>query len=199
MHASWSSTLHQLGQTGRSVGELHYAGIIDSRSEVGHVVAMQGNKGQSFLWSEDGLFVSPLFKDSRESPQGWGAKEEFGADWTNISLYDECFGGMMARQDDGVVRYLFGRNGCQVVRVEGLETVKRLDAGTVTLANTNPKRERGPAASLSPNRPSELRVPDVRGRFPAFKVDGDAVEWKDLPRREIKVGDQISEGHVDCS
>ena len=190
VHASWSSTLHQFGQTGRSVGELHYAGIIDSRSEVGHVVAMQGNKGQSFLWSEDGLFVSPLFKDSRESPQGWGAKEEFGADWTNISLYDECFGGMVARQDDGVVRYLFGRNGCQVVRVEGLESVKRLDAGTVTLANTNPKRQREPAASLSPNRPSELRVPDVRGRFPAFKVDGDAVEWKDLPRREIKVGDQ---------
>jgi len=57
VHASWSSTLHQVGQTGRSVGELHYAGIIDSRSDVGHVVAMQGNKGQAFLWSEDGLFL----------------------------------------------------------------------------------------------------------------------------------------------
>ncbi len=199
VHASWSSTLHQPGQTGRSVGELHYAGIIDSRSEVGHVVAMQGNKGQSFLWSEDGLFVSPLFKDSRESPQGWGGKEDFGADWTNISLYDEPFGGMMARQDDGVVRYMFGRNGCQVVRVEGLESVRRFDAGTVTLTESNPKPERGP--DTSPNSPpdpslarqaSPLRVPNVRGRFPAFKVDGDPVEWKDIARHQIKVGDDVA-------
>lgn len=199
VHASWSSTLHRLGQTGRSVGELHYAGIVDSRSDVGHVVAMQGNKGQSFLWSEDGLFVTPLFKDSRESPQGWGSKEEFGADWTNISLYEEPFGGMMARQDDGVVRYLFGRNGCQVVRVEGLESVRRFDAGTVTLTENNPKRERGPDAlpSSPPADPSlarragPLRVTNVRGRFPAFKVDGDPLEWKDIARHEIKIGDDV--------
>ncbi|MBC7821461.1 MAG: hypothetical protein IAG10_31625, partial [Planctomycetaceae bacterium] len=198
VHASWSSTLHQLGQTGRSVGELHYAGIIDSRSEVGHVVAMQGNKGQSFLWSEDGLFVSPLFKDSRESPKGWGGKEEFGADWTNISLYDECFGGMMARQDDGVVRYLFGRNGCQVVRVEGLEAIRRFDAGVATLAkNVGRAVEKpgqvtdGPRSSERGDEAGPLRVPNVRGRYPAFIVDGDPVEWQKIARHEIKVGDNV--------
>ena len=198
VHASWSSTLHQLGQTGCSVGELHYAGIIDSRSDVGHVVAMQGNKGQSFLWSEDGLFVSPLFKDSRESPQGWGGKEEFGADWTNISLYDECFGGMMARQDDGVVRYLFGRNGCQVVRVEGLELVKRFDAGVATLAKSvgrvveKPGQVTvGPRSGEGGDEAGPLRVPNVRGRYPAFKVDGDSVEWQKIARHEIKVADKV--------
>ncbi|MFO0825118.1 MAG: hypothetical protein U0792_18685 [Gemmataceae bacterium] len=187
VHASWSSTPgYKPGQTGRSVGELHYAGVIRTNGEIGHVVAMQGNYGQSFVWSEDGLFVTTLFKDTRQNPKGWGAKEEVGADWTDITLMGEPFGGMWCRQDDGKVRYLFGRNGCQVVRVEGLDAVKRFDAGTVEL--------KGPAtgggAALKADAPEKvLRVPDLTGRFPAFQADGDAAEWKDIPRREIKVGD----------
>lgn len=189
VHASWSSTPGYIpGQTGRSIGELHFAGIVEANKDLGHVVAIQGNYGQSFLWSGDGLFVTPLFKDSRLNPKGWGAKEEFGADWTDVSMYGECFGGMIARQDDGKVRYLFGRTGCQVVRVEGLEAVKRFDAGTVEL--------KGPTATGKPAPKPDpvdrtLRVPNVKGRYPAFKVDGDPVEWKDVPRREIKVGDDL--------
>ena len=189
VHASWSSMPgYTPGQTGRSIGELHFAGVIEANKDLGHVVAIQGNYGQSFLWSEDGLFVTPLFKDSRLNPKGWGGKEEFGSDWTDVSMYGECFGGMIARQDDGKVRYMFGRNGCHVVRVEGLEAVKRFDAGTVEL--------KGPTATGKPAPKPDpadrtLRVPNVKGRFPAFKVDGDSVEWKDVPRREIKVGDDV--------
>ncbi len=189
VHASWSSVPgYTPGQTGRSIGELHFAGVVEANKNLGHVVAIQGNYGQSFLWSEDGLFVAPLFKDSRQNPQGWGAKEEVGADWTEVSMYGECFGGMMAKQDDGTVRYLFGRNGCHVVRVEGLETVKRFDAGTVKLE--------GPTATGKPAPQPDavervLHVPNVKGRFPTFKADGDATEWKDIPRRQIKVGDDV--------
>jgi len=189
VHASWSSTPgYTPGQTGRSIGELHFAGVIDSKSDIGHVVAIQGNDGQSFVWSEDGLFVTTLFKGRRQNPKGWGEKEEFGADWTDVSLYEECFGGMVCRQDDGKVRYLFGRCACHVVRVEGLEAVKRFDAGTVEL--------KGPTATGKPAPQSDapdqvLRVPDVTGLHPPFKVDGDPTEWKSVPRREIKVGDEV--------
>jgi len=189
VHASWSSTPgYAPGQTGRSIGELHFAGVIDSKSDIGHVVAIQGNSGQSFVWSEDGLFVTALFKDRRQNPKGWGAKEEFGADWTDVSMYEECFGGMVCRQDDGKVRYLFGRCACHVVRVEGLEAVERFDAGAVEL--------KGPTATGKPAPKPDpvdrtLRVPNVKGRFPAFKADGDPVEWKGVPRREIKVGDAV--------
>ncbi|VTT97609.1 nhl repeat containing protein : NHL repeat containing protein OS=Rhodopirellula sallentina SM41 GN=RSSM_02734 PE=4 SV=1 [Gemmataceae bacterium] len=188
VHASWSSAPgYRPGQTGRSVGELHYAGVVDTRADIGSVVAMQGNYGQSFVWSGDGLFVTPLFKDSRRSPKGWGAKEEVGADWTDVTMMGECFGGMWCRQDDGKVRYLFGRNGCQVVRVEGLDAVKRFDAGTVEL--------KGPTAAGVAAKPEPadrvLPVPDATGRFPAFRADGDPAEWKNVPRREVKVGDDV--------
>jgi len=189
VHASWSSTPgYTPGQTGRSVGELHYAGVVDAKGDIGHVIAMQGNYGQSFVWTGDGLFVTPLFKDSRQNPKGWGAKEEFGADWTDASMYGECFGGMVCRQDDGKVRYLFGRNGCQVVRVEGLDAVRRFDAGTVELKGPTA----GGVAAPKEDAPDRvLRVPDATGRFPAFKADGDPAEWKGIARREIKVGDEV--------
>ena len=99
VHASWSSVPgYKPGQTGRSVGELHYAGVVETKGDLGPVVAMQGNYGQAFVWSGDGLFVTPLFKDSRLNPKGWGATEEFGADWTDVSLYGEPFGGMRPRR-----------------------------------------------------------------------------------------------------
>jgi hypothetical protein len=83
---------------------------------------------------------------------------------------------------------LFGRNACHVVRVEGLEVVRRFDAGTVEL--------KGPTAgggAVPKADPPErvLRVPDATGRFPAFKADGDPAEWKDFPRREVRVGDDV--------
>jgi len=188
VHASWQSAIAKPGQTGRTVGELFIAGSADTGGEIGHVVCPQGNQGQSFLLSEDGLFVGTLFKDTRQNPKGWGAKEEFGADWSDITLMSECFGGWFGRQGDGKVRYMFGRNGCHVVRVEGLDAVKRFDAGAVEL--------KGPTAAGKPALKADpvdrvLRVPNVKGRFPAFKVDGDVAEWKDVPRREIKVGDDI--------
>lgn len=189
VHASWSSTPgYTPGQTGRSIGELHFAGVVDSQSDIGHVVAIQGNYGQSFVWSEDGLFVTPLFKDSRQNPQGWGAKEEFGADWTDVSMYGECFGGMVCRQDDGKVRYLFGRNACHVVRVEGLEDVQRFDAGTVELKGPTATGRHAPRADAADR---VLRVPDVTGLHPPFTVDGNPLEWTGVPRREIIVGDEV--------
>jgi hypothetical protein len=190
VHASWSSTPgYTPGQTGRSIGEVHFAGVVDSRSEVGSVIALQGNYGQSFVWSEDGVFVTPLFKDSRQNPKGYGAKEERGADWTDVTMYGECFGGMWCRQDDGQVRYLFGRNACHVVRVEGLEAIKRFDAGLVKLE--------GPTASGQPITksdadPRRLEVRNVSGQFPPLKVDGEIADWKGVKRHEIKVGDETA-------
>jgi RNA polymerase sigma factor (sigma-70 family) len=186
VHASWQAAIAKPGQTGRTAGELFVAGSADTNGELGHVLCTQGNQGQAFLLSEDGLFVHALYKDTRQNPKGRGAKEEFGADWSENTLYSECFGGWFGRQSDGKVRHMFGNTGCQVVRIEGLEAVKRFDAGTVELrgpvANGTPAAKEPPAERL-------LNIPNVRGRFPAFKADGDPAEWSGIPRREIKVGD----------
>jgi len=189
VHASWSSTLYTPGQTGRTIGENFFSGVIDSRGELGHVFAVHGNYGQAFVFSEDGLFVTPLWRDARDKPQGKGDKEVRGADWTNVTMDQEAFGGWFGRQDDGVVRYLHGHTAAHVVRVEGLEQVKRFDAGTLTLSG---KAGAGAApAAASPAAQPVLKIPNVRGAFPAFKPDGDASEWKKIPRHEIRSGDEV--------
>ncbi len=189
VHASWSSSLYAPGQTGRSIGENFFAGIVESGGEMGHVFAVHGNYGQAFLFSEDGLFVTPLFRDPRERPQGKGETEIRGADWTNVTMDQEAFGGWFGRQDDGVVRYLHGHTAAHVVRLEELEKVARFDAGTVPVRGAG-----GAAAAENPKtetRNAPWKIPSVRGAFPAFVADGDAGEWKDIPRREIRVGESV--------
>ncbi len=195
VHASWSSTLYAPGQTGRTIGENFFSGIADSGGEIGHVIAAHGNKGQAFILSEDGLFVTTLFRDTREAPQGQGATESRGADWTKVTMNEEAFGGWFGRQDDGKLRYLFGHTAAHVVQVNGLEKVKRFDAGHVRLAA---RSSRGEEAQTSPRKDQSLvtsaatrMIPNVRGAFPGFKADGDASEWKEISRQEIKLGDTV--------
>lgn len=118
---------------GRTAGEQFIAGVADIGGELGSVLAYQGNYGQAFLFTEDGLFLSTLFKDVRTPHRDWGATMTKGQDMTDITMHQEPFGGWFGRQDDGVVRYLFGRNECVVVQVHGLDAVHRFDAGWVTL------------------------------------------------------------------
>ena len=195
VHASWNSTLYTPGQTGRTIGENFFAGIAPSGGEIGHVFATHGNKGQAFVFNEDGLFITTLLRDPREAPQGQGATEVRGADWTKVTMNEEAFGGWFGRQDDGKLRYLFGHTAAHVVQVNGLDAVKRFDAGRVKLDSLGNRREKALTSAqndqslVTPAPP--LRIPNVRGAFPAFKADGDASEWKEIPRREIKLGDTV--------
>ncbi len=110
---------------GETSGEQFISGIADMGGEIGSLMAFQANYGQAFLFSEDGLYVSRLFRDARTPHDGWGATMEKGLDWTNITMEQEPFGGWFGRQDDGVVRYQFGRNECVVAQVHGLERIVR--------------------------------------------------------------------------
>lgn len=189
VQGSHRSTLYTPGQTGRTIGELLWAGIADSGGEIGHVIAVQGNKGQAFLFSEDGLFVSTLFRDVREEPQGRGDREIKGADWTNITLHEEPFNGWFGRQSDGVHRYLFGNTAALVTRIEGLDKVTRIKPITVRISGP-----RGGAtnAAVSPiTQERSIKVPFIGNREPAFRCNGDPADWADIPRHAIKQGDKV--------
>lgn len=188
VHASWSSTLYQPGDTGRTIGENFFSGIADSGGEIGHVIAAHGNYGQAFVFSEDGLFVTPLFRDPRDGPKGQGDTETFGADWTDVTMNQEAFGGWFGRQDDGKLRYLFGHTAAHVVRVEGLEKVTRFAAGPVQVRAS---ADAAAAPAEKGTAVQTLRIPNVRGAFPAFAADGDASKWRDIPRREIRLGENV--------
>ncbi len=130
LHGSQGAPMPLPGET---AGETHIAGVADIGGELGAVIAHHGNMGQAFLFSEDGIFISSLFKDVRDQPAGYGDKVVKGADWTNVTMTQEAFGGWFGKQSDGKVRYLFGRNAALVVQVHGLEQAKRFTAGVIEI------------------------------------------------------------------
>ncbi|MCS7049027.1 MAG: hypothetical protein NZ483_07020 [Verrucomicrobiae bacterium] len=130
LHGSQNAPMPLPGET---AGETFVAGVADIGGDLGAVIAHHGNMGQAFLFSEDGIFISSLFKDVRDNPAGYGERVEKGADWSNVTMTQEPFGGWFGKQSDGKVRYLFGRNAALVVQIHGLEQTRRFVAGTVEI------------------------------------------------------------------
>lgn len=108
---------------GETLGELFISGVAPVPS-LGAVMAMHGNYGQAFLFTEDGLFVSSLFRDRRSNPDGYGERIERGKDWTNVTMGQEAFCGWFGRHTDGTYRYVFGHTSANVVQIHGLEDVR---------------------------------------------------------------------------
>jgi len=114
---------------GEMLGELFVAGTAET--EAGFVMAIHGNYGQVYFLTEDGIFISSIFKDARSNPDPWGDKVVRGKSWKNISMYQEAFCGWFGKQDDGKMRYMFGHTSANVVEITGLDKMKRFDAGKV--------------------------------------------------------------------
>ncbi len=186
VHGSMQGPVPANGQT---AGEILFAGTIDAGKEIGHVVATHGNMGQAFLFTEDGLFISSLFRDTRSPQTGWGDKVEKGVDWTNSTMFSEAFSGWFGKQDDGVVRYLFGHTSAQVCRVTGWDGIRRFDAETVKLQ----PRSLTPAtnATGAPKEAREIVAKQLSYASSGIKIDGNLSDWYAVARREIRMGEQL--------
>lgn len=121
---------------GKTTGEVVIAGFADLGPEIGSVYAWHGNYGQAFVFTEDGIFLTSLFKDVRNNPKGYGETAVKGADWTDSTMHQESFGAWFGKQDDGKIRYLFGQVTAQVAQILNLEKARRFDSGWVEIENT---------------------------------------------------------------
>jgi len=179
-------------EPGQTVGEICWSGQIDAGKELGHVIASHGNMGQAFLFTEDGLFISSIFRDTRQGLHGPGPKMEKGLDWTGTTMGGEAFSGWFGKQDDGIVRYLFGHTSALVSKVIGLDDVRRFDAGEVRLVSdtftTGPATTVDTKSTLPPSR--LLRITRIIGITP-MSIDGDLTEWKNVVAHEIRSGEIV--------
>ena len=185
VHASPHAQVPAPGQTS---GELYFTGTADMGDPLGSVVATQGNMGQMFMFTEDGLFISSLFSDTRVNPLGWPDKLKKGLDVTRCTMWAEPFGAWFGRQDDGKVRVLFGRNEGIVCRVVGLERVRRMAPMRFRFTSG---RDGESASRRSSGGDAVLRIPRVPSRGPgAIALGAGAAGWRDVPARAIRVGGQ---------
>jgi hypothetical protein len=100
---------------GRLIGPLSINGFAHVGGQVGTLFEMNGNLGQQFLMTTDGLWVAALFHDWRLA-HGEGM----------YSFQDEDFGGYFWRdRASGKVYVEAGKEDYRLFRVTGLSTVRR--------------------------------------------------------------------------
>lgn len=93
---------------------------------------VNGNMGNMYLLTVDGLFVGELFKDVRQGSLWQMPHAERDMDVTDLTLHDENFWPSIMQSPDGKVRLVDGGR-TSIVRVDGLDGVRRLPDATLDL------------------------------------------------------------------
>jgi sugar lactone lactonase YvrE len=95
--------------------------------------AFNGNKGTIYLFTPDGLFVATLFTDNRLGPLWVMPQATRGMLLNGITHHEEDFFTTLNQIADGRVYLVAGQTHCSLVRVDGLDTLRRLPATTLAV------------------------------------------------------------------
>lgn len=146
--------------------------------EAGPLFAMNSDKGGMYLLTMDGLFLQTLGGDARYTPM-WrvsASETRRGMQVEDFSYGEEQFHPTMIQTEkDGTFYLVIGHEHSSIVRLDGLETVRRFSAGTVTIT---PERLTG----LADTRVEQARKTGratllVQHRAQGPRVDGKLDDW----------------------
>ena len=121
-----------LPQAGQLIGSMRWLGhpVTPRGSDVGELWAIGGYYGRVHLITSDGLFVASLFQDARKTGY-FNAFESLGDAQpglliNNASLQTESFFDTITQTSDGCVYLRAGKSQGNIIRVDGLESIRRL-------------------------------------------------------------------------
>lgn len=146
--------------------------------KAGPMFCINGNMGNMYLFTADGLFVATLFHDIRLRPNWAAPVATRNMDVTDVSLHDENFWPSIAQMPDGRIFLVDGAR-TSLVRIDGLESLSRLPETTVTVVPDDLQRARDWFARAEAKRQQQrgsgvLNVP-LRKTGP--QVDGQLDDW----------------------
>ncbi|HUR45813.1 MAG TPA: hypothetical protein VMZ27_08075, partial [Candidatus Saccharimonadales bacterium] len=175
LHASHEAAVPD--RPGMVVGHTRLlGGFIQGRA--GPMFCLNGNMGNMYLFTADGLFVSTLFHDIRLRPNWAAPVATRNMDVTDVSLHDENFWPSITQIPDGRIFLVDGAR-TSLVRVDGLETLTRLPEQTITVTEEDLQHARDwftkAEAKRQAQRGSEILKVPVRKVAP--KIDGDLNDW----------------------
>lgn len=178
VHGSHRATMPSAG---RVIGPLKIMGVVDMGKDIGQVFGMRGNLGQDFYMTTDGLYVGTMFQDGRLPGESLPDKEAdlIGRPMESYSNGSEPFNGWLGRQADGKIRLTtgFSRQACMILTVKGFETIRRFDAGTVTVsADDLAAAEKDNLARAEKDAPPKVYT---------VKIRRDGNLWDSLPEMTV--------------
>lgn len=171
VHGSHRAPLPVIGQL---QGALFFSGMVplDDKADV---MLLNGNHGQAFLLTSDGLYVDAIFPDVRmmTNPQAGGIG----------ILGGECFGGTFGKSEkDGNYYFQGGGIAYRVYRIDGLKQTQR-SAGTLQVTPEQASAAERSLARVAAEKAvaSVATVATVVWQNLPPIIDGRDGEWKETP------------------
>jgi hypothetical protein len=130
---------------------LNVEGVVPLDGDAGALFQLNGNKGVRYLFTTDGLFLAELYGDMRIKPLISSlAVATAGMRMDQNSLGDETFSGWIGHAPDGRVLQIVGKESSNVMEVRGVNSLRRLVGGDLTLSETATARAGGGVVAPTP-------------------------------------------------
>ena len=139
LHASHTSP--RPDRRGELIGTTRLlGGFMEAKgSDTGKLWAINGNQGNVYLFTSDGLFVATLFDDSRIGNPWTMPVAERGMGLDGITLSNENFWPTITQTADGQI-YLVSRSA--LVRLDGINSIHRLPGVSLSLSTADLEKSR---------------------------------------------------------
>jgi len=162
---------------GYLIGPSSILGTADLGGAIGEIVDLNGNLGENYLFTWDGLWIQALFKDTR----GWfeiPGQAVRGMSFDATTAGGESFGGNFVRTPDGKVYLTIGGTDARVLQVSGLDSIRRFDGMLTYTARQYAEAQR--LATERAAKASEPKVAKIAKVAVPPKLDGKADDWPEL-------------------
>jgi hypothetical protein len=164
-------------------------------SDVGPLWGINSNFGEMYLFTADGFYVTQLFQDVRVGKPWSMAQAPRNMLLNDVAPHDENFFPSLTQTSDGNV-YVLDGNRSTIVRVDGLNSLRRLPVSRIDVTQDELDKARAYLQQTEASRqdrlgPQTLEVGIRAGASPAL---GDVMEglktgqWATVDRRITQVG-----------
>jgi hypothetical protein len=189
LHASHSSPAPD--RPGILIGTTRVLGNIIDHPQAGPLFFLNGNQGDIYVFTQDGLFVSQLFQDVRQGKPWQMPTEQPGALLNDLTLHDENF--FPSATLTGGKVYLTAGTIPALVRVDGLDTVHHIPPFQIQVTSDDLRRCEDAALETEKQRQSSAapKVLNVRMLSHQPPLDGNPdnlkeIDWVSIDSRGVK-------------
>ncbi|HEY3332184.1 MAG TPA: FlgD immunoglobulin-like domain containing protein [Capsulimonadaceae bacterium] len=162
---------------GYVIGPSSFLGTANFGGEIGEVFDLNGNLGENYLFTGDGLLIQTLFKDLRagfDIP----TKAIRGQAMDTITGGGESFGGNFIKTRDGHVYLTIGQTDARVLEVTGLDTVIRVKGSVAVTASQRDEAVKLAAASAT--GAAQAKVYEIARTATPPANNGKLDQWPEL-------------------
>ncbi len=195
LHPSHSAPVAD--RPGELVGTTRLLGgfVTPPNSDAGRLWAINGNYGNAYLFTADGLFVSQLFQDQRTGKPWSMPIAQRNMLLNAVTLGGENFLPSIAQTSDGNI-YIDDGTRTSLVRVDGLSSIRRIPPQPLEITDADMQKAKGFVKLAEVSRqnasgPKVLHVSMRSGLAPQLKDLASALngaDWATIDSRINQVG-----------